>query len=187
MNRFAWFEMSALAVAMFTVTGCQTIPEDALRLTESSLEIRAIQSRTYEVPAEKDILNASVSVLQDMEYNIEEIEKPLGILTASKTTDASSPSEITALVMLDILCALGGGGGCAATASASDSQIIMLTVVVLPSLARQGSFVTRITLQRVVRDTQGRIKIQQQIDDPKLYQEIFDKLSKSIFLETNTA
>ena len=184
MNRSQFAALTAVTLAMI---GCQTIPEDALRLSESSLEIREVQSRTYEVPSEKDILNASVSVLQDMEYNIEEIEKPLGILTASKTADASSSSEMAALVMLDIFCALGGGGGCGATASASDSQKIMLTLVVLPSLAREGSFVTRITLQRVVWDTQGRVKIQQQIDDALVYQEIFDKLSKSIFLEINRA
>lgn len=184
MNRVQIAGLAAITLAM---AGCQTVPEDALRLTESSLEIREAQSRTFDAPSEADILSASVDVLQDMEYNIEEIEKPLGILTASKTTDATSSKEMAALVMLDILCALGSGGSCGATALASDSQKIILTLVVLPSLAREGSFVARITLQRVVSDTQGNMKIQQQIDDPEVYQEIFDNLSKSIFLQINTA
>ena len=65
-------------------TGCATskYPEDALRLTESPLDIRSMQTRTYEVSSEAVILAASVGVLQDMEFNIDEVERPLGVLTA---------------------------------------------------------------------------------------------------------
>ena len=175
----------ALICVALGLIGCQTIPEDALRLEESSLEIRALQSRTYQAPTEQQILSASIGVLQDMEYNIDELEKPLGILTATKTVDATNSGEVAGLLMLDLLCALGGSD-CGALASASESQKISLTLVVLPSLTHQGEYVARITLHRVVWDTVGRIKIREPIDDAEEYQQIFNKLSKSVFLEVNT-
>ena len=177
-------KLATTCVAL-AVMGCQTMPDDALRLEESSLEIRALQSRTYQGPTEQQILSASIGVLQDMEYNIDEIEKPLGILTATKTVDASDGGEIAGLLMLDLLCALGGSD-CGALASASDSQKITLTLVVLPSLTHDGEYVARITLHRVVWDTTGRIKLREPVDDAEQYQQIFDKLSKSVFLEVST-
>ena len=66
-----------LLIAM--LGGCAaSIPEAALRLPESTLEVRSIQTRTLAAPSEIDILTATIAVLQDMEFNIERIEKPLG-------------------------------------------------------------------------------------------------------------
>jgi len=179
---------TAFVLLLLFFGGCTTtpkIPEDALRLHESSLEIRQIQSRNFEVASETEILTASVAVLQDMEYNVDRIEKPLGVLTASKVVDADSASEKAGLMILDLVCALGGSGTCNAMSKASDEQNIMLTLVVLPSLARKDEFVARITLDRVVFDKQGRVKLQEAINDPEAYQQIFENLSKSIFLQIN--
>ncbi len=175
------------AVCCGLLTGCTMsgkIPEDALRLPESSLEIRSLQSRKYTAPSEAKILAASVAVLQDMEYNVDRIERSLGIITASKLADADSGAEKTGLFLLDILCAMGGGD-CQAMSMASDEQLIMLTLVVQPSLTNREEYVARVTLQRVVRDKMDRIKLRESIDDPEEYQQIFARLSKSIFLQVN--
>ena len=176
-----------LALLSSILAGCATprIPEDALRLTESSLETRSIQTRNFDAPSENEILAASVAVLQDMGYNLDEIEKPLGVLTASKLSDADSTSEKAGLMLLDILCLAGGSMDCTAYSGASDSQKITVTLVVLPSLSRKGEFVSRITLQRVVFDKQERVKYMEVIDDQEIYQQIFEKLAKSIFLQVN--
>ena len=167
--------------------GCaSSIPEAALRLPESTLEVRSIQTRTLAAPSEIDILTAAIAVLQDMEFNIERIEKPLGVITASKVTDADSRSEKTGLMFLDVLCALGGGGGCDAMSTAQDDQHITLTMVVLPSLARSGEYTARITIQRVIYDKMDRIKVLERIDDAQTYQQIFDNLRKSLFLQVGT-
>ena len=147
--------------------------------------MRSIQSRSFQVPSETEILSSAVGVLQDMEYNLDEIDKNLGVLTASKTVDASSSAEMAALVMLDIFCALGGSGGCGMSATAADSQLLHLTMVVSPSLERSDEFVVRVTLTRVVMDVQQRIKMLQNIEDPQVYQEIFARLDKAVFLEVN--
>ena len=155
---------SLLVVAI--LGGCATtIPEAALRLPESTLDLRSMQTRTLEASSENDILAATIAVLQDMEFNIERIEKPLGVITASKVTDADSASEKTGLFFLDMLCALGGGGGCDAMSTAQDDQHITLTMVVLPSLSRSSEYKARITIQRVIYDKMDRIKVLERIDD----------------------
>jgi hypothetical protein len=173
-----------LAVGLFG--GCAaTIPEDALRLPESTLDIRSIQTRTFAAPSENEILAATIAALQDMEYNIDRIEKPLGVITASKVSDADSVGETTALIIVDVLCVISGGGPCDASSSAKDEQQITLTMVVLPSLEKEHEYVTRITIQRAIFDKAERIKVLERIDDAATYQQIFDNLSKAIFIQVS--
>ncbi len=166
--------------------GCAaTMPKDALRLPESTLDIRSIQTRTFAAPSESKILAATIATLQDMEYNIDRIEKPLGVITASKVSDADSAGEKTGLFILDLFCMASGSGGCDAMSSAKDEQHITLTMVVLPSLARSGEYVMRITIQRVIFDKAERIKVLERIDDAGTYQQIFENLSKAIFIQVS--
>ena len=165
--------------------GCTTpsIPESALRLPESTLDIRAIQTRTLEASSELNILTATIAVLQDMEFNIDRIEKPLGVITASKFSDADDKGEKTGLFLLDMLCAMGGGSGCDASSTAKDDQNIILTMVVLPSQVRDGEYKVRITVQRVIYDKMDRVKVLERIDTAETYQMIFDNLRKSLFIQ----
>ena len=43
----------------------------------------------------------------------------------------------------------------------------------------------RVTFQRQIWNTKGRISRVESINEPKLYQEFFDQLSQSVFLEAN--
>jgi len=179
-NRAAYI---LLLVACLGACATPSIPESALRLPESTLDIRSIQTRTMQASSEAVILSATIAVLQDMEFNIDRIEKPLGVITASKVKDADSNSEKTSLIFLDVLCVMGGGGGCDATSTASDEQRITLTMVVLPRQAHAGEYSVRITIQRVVLDKMDRVKVLERIDDADTYQTIFDNLRKSLFLQ----
>lgn len=180
-----------LAISIATAllaSGCgltPTQPADALRLQESPLEIRSVQSRTFTAPSETEILAASIAVLQDMEYNIDRIESSLGVITASKVADADSGQEQLGLLAIDLFCALGGGD-CGAMNTASDEQLIMLTLVVLPRLANPNEYVARVTLQRVVYDKVHQIKVKGPVNEPEMYQQIFERLSKSLFLQVET-
>ncbi len=174
---------TALVVAA-SIAGCATsVPQAALRLPESTLEVRSIQTRVIEAPTETDILTATIAVLQDMEFNVDRIERPLGVITASKVSDADSASEQTGLFVLDLLCSVGGGGGCDNMSTAQDEQHIILTMVVLPSLARSNEFTVRVTLQRVIYDKMDRILVMEQIDDEQIYLDIFDNLRRSLFIQ----
>jgi hypothetical protein len=154
-----------------------------LRLPESSLDVRAIQTRRLEATSETAILTATIAVLQDMEFNIDRIEKPLGVITASKLSDADSKVQKTGLFFLDMLCVVSGGGSCKASSTARDDQTITLTMVVLPSLVQKDEYSVRITIQRVIHDKVERIKVLERIEDAETYQDIFDNLRKSLFIQ----
>ncbi len=177
-HRFSAWWLPLIAVGL--LSGCAaTIPKDALRLPESTLDIRSIQTRTFAAPSEMEILAATIATLQDMEYNIDQIEKPLGVITASKVSDADSAGEKIGLLILALFC------GCTDMSTAKDEQHITLTMVVLPSLARTGEYVTRITIQRVIFDKAERIKVLEGINDAEIYQQIFENLSKTIFIQVS--
>ena len=175
------------ALLALQLSGCATekIPKAALRLEESTLEVRSLQTRKIAAPSETAILTATIAMLQDLEFNIDRIEKPLGVISASKISDADDKGEKTALFFLDFLCVVGGGGSCDSMSTAKDEQALMLTMVVLPSLERQGEYAVRVTLQRIIYDKEGRVKVLQRVAKPEIYQEIFDKLRSALFIEVN--
>jgi len=174
---------SLLLLAGLSACATPEIPESALRLPESTLDIRSIQTRTLEASSETVILTATIAVLQDMEFNIDRIEKPLGVITASKVSDADDKNQKTGLFLLDMLCAMGGSGSCDASSTAKDDQHITLTMVVLPNLARAGEYKVRITIQRVIYDKMDRVLVLERIDNAETYQTIFDNLRKSLFIQ----
>ena len=174
------------AVFALTLGGCETLPEDAFRLSESALEMREIQSRTYEDVTDIQILSASSAVLQDLGYAIDEVEKELGVLSASKRADAKDSAEIIGKIALDLAdCLLTFFLGCEndAYGSSKDVQDIKMTLVVLPDVSQDGVHRVRLTMQRVIWAKNGTLYDQETISDATVYQAFFDKLSKSVFLE----
>jgi hypothetical protein len=67
-------------------------------------------------------------------------------------------------------------------------QKIRICAVTPPALRSSGqplqdTHVILVTLQRLVWDDEGNLSREESIEDPKVYQKFFDRLSKSIFLE----
>ena len=159
------------------LSGCATIPKDAFKLSPTSLEDRQLQSRKFDTLDHKQLLAAGASVLQDLGYNIDESNTYLGVLTASKQADAKDTRQIVALVALGLLTG---------TMAPYDSeQKITLCLVIRQSLDDPNSSVARITMQRIIWNSQGMISHVESIKAPELYQAFFDKLSKATFLEAN--
>lgn len=177
---------TALVGILLLVGACASrgVPEDALRLEESPLDMRAKQSRTLYAESEAQIVAATVDVLQDMEYNLDVIDPSLGVLTASKKIDADVGGfEKAMLISVDVICVVAGGAECGLYAGSPDNQLISLTMIVLPSLAQQGEFTVRVTAQYVETDKYERVSDRQMIQDEKIYQEIFANLNKSLLVE----
>lgn len=63
------------------------------------------------------------------------------------------------------------------------NQKIRISIVSKPLKGKET--LVRVTFQRLIWDNQGRISRVETINEPKLYQEFFDKLSQSVFLEAN--
>jgi hypothetical protein len=159
------------------LAACTTIPEDAFRLSPTSLEDRQMQSRKFDTLDQKRLLAAGAGVLQDLGYNIDESNTTLGVLTASKQADAKDTRQIVALVALGILTGT--------MAPYDQKQKINLCLVITPSLEDAKASVARITMQRMVWNSQGTLSRVESIKAPELYQAFFDKLSKAVFLEAN--
>lgn len=156
--------------------GCATVPKDAFRLSPTSLEDRQMQTRVFETDNEASLLSAGIAVLQDMGYSVDETEKAAGLVSASKIVDATDSGQIFAAVFV---AALFGGG----PASIDKEQKIKVSFVTLPSKLDKKGFLARITFQRIIWNTQGQVTRAETLKDKELYEDFFDKLSKSVFLE----
>ena len=177
----SWFSFRRVGALLFLclliLTGCASIPKDAFQLSTTSLEDRQMQSRKFSTLDDKLLLSAGASVLQDLGYVIDESNVDLGVLTASKKADAKDTGQIIGAVMIALLT-----GSMTPT---DDEQKIRICLVLQESLDDPSSSVARVTIQRIIWNTQGKISRVESINAPELYQAFFDKLSKATFLEAN--
>jgi len=162
-------------ISIFLMSGCQTIPKDALTLSPESLAERQMQTRKYETKDEAKILAACAGLLQDMGFNIDESETKMGLITSSKMRSAENSGQIAGAILIALL------GGVATPVD--KEQKMRACVVSRPTGEPEGYVAVRVTLQRIVWNTQGQVTKSEAIIDPAVYQEFFDKLSKAIFLE----
>lgn len=169
----------ALGVAILVgTTACATIPPDAFKLSGSAVEDRRIQSRIFELSDEVKLMAAGIAVLQDMGYSIDETEKNVGLVTASKDVDATNGAQIAGAILLAML-----GGG---STPVDKSQKIRVSLVTKPSANEKDGYLARITFQRIVTNTHNQISRVETIKEESLYSDFFDKLSKSVFLEAHS-
>lgn len=145
---------------------------DALTIQPGALELRRLQSRRFETRNEGELLHASLDVLQDLGFEVDETESDLGLIVASKNRDASSVGGIVGAIIV------GAAGDTDVTYDVE--QKIRASVVTSP-MGRAGTAV-RVTFQRMVWNNQGAISAKESIEDPQLYQEFFRKLSLAVYL-----
>ena len=92
----------ASTLCLLCLTGCG-IPKDALQLSPESLQDRQTQTRRFETVDKLTMLSAATAVLQDLGFNIEETEIPLGVIVGSKNRDAISGKQIAGAFVLAAL------------------------------------------------------------------------------------
>jgi hypothetical protein len=164
-------------LCVVAMTGCATgPPKDLMQPTANALKLREQQSRRYETTNETALLSASAALLQDMGFNIDETNKELGIISASKTRSAVTAGQQTTAVVVALL-----GGGVMPT----DKEQKMRAGVVVKPLGDGHSTIVRVTFQRIVWNTQGKVTTEEMLGTDEIYTEFFDKLSKAIFLEAH--
>lgn len=160
------------------------MPRDVFRLPESSMAVRSMQTRVYTASDDTAVMSASAAVLQDMGYAIDEVEHVLGVISASKRADASNQMQAFGSLTLDSMkCAFSFFLACDGKnyGGIDDVQDIRLTLISMP---QQGDDVAvRITIQKMIYDKRGRLSAQATVMDPDVYEAMFAKLSKAVFLE----
>src|SRR5512135_815245 len=182
-----------IALACLFVGGCQTLPDTAMELSPEALKLRQLQTRRVEGIDEKALLAATVGVLQDLGFNIDESETPLGVIVASKKRSAVDTADIVSSSLESILFSmlealLSGDHEGEEDVNFDVTQRIRVSVVTRPALDSSGqprldAQVIRVTIQRLVWDDEGNLTRAESVEDQKVYQKFFDRLSKSIFLE----
>lgn len=168
--------LALLCVLAVPSQGCvPTVPPDALALQPEALSLRRLQTRRFDTGDEKEILRASLGVLQDLGFEVDESEARLGVLVASKDRDATDPLQITGRIVVGIL----GGEDM----PIDRNQKIRASLVTRVVSSREAT--VRVTFQRTVWNDRGDISRAESLTEPQLYQEFFSKLSKSLFLEAH--
>jgi hypothetical protein len=189
---------SICAISVFS--GCATtIPPEALQMQPDTLANRQQQSRKYDIKTEKELLSASASVLQDMGFNLDESQTSLGVIVASKSRSATDGGQIAGAIVMGILFG-------AAAVNYDKNQKIRASLVTKPAVTSNpikvelspnagksikfdqqveasSGFVVRVTFQRLVWNQNNILTKIEGINDPAIYTEFYDKLSKSVFLQ----
>ena len=163
-------------LAIVVLTGCVPLPNDALKLSPSSLEDRQLQTRVYEDVSEVEILSACVGIIQDLGARITETETDLGLIVGEKMRDATEPGQIVGAIFLALL------GG---SPVVDKQQKIKFSLVTTPASSELDTqrWLVRLTIQRIVWNTQNQVSRIEAIKDPDIFQGFFEKLDKSLFLE----
>ena len=171
----------SLCFLMLFASCAQKIPKEALQLSPESLQNRQMQTRRFDTD-EKTLLSASAAVLQDLGFTIDESETDLGVIACSKKRDATNAGQIAGAVIVAVLTG--------AVTPVDKEQLIRASLITYPiridkTEKSKCSTALRVTFQRVVTNTQNQATRRECIIEPEIYQEFFEKLSQSVFLEAH--
>jgi hypothetical protein len=168
---------SALLAGVLLLTGCAAVTLDAdLNLTPEMFAQRQMQTRRFDTTDEQKILRTCAALLQDTGFTIDETETKLGILIASKERDATDAAQWAVFIV----------GAVFGVSIPPDKDQIMKAFVTTRPVGTEGKQVAvRVAFERTVFDTEQRLKKIEALNDPKMYQSFFEKLSKALFLEAH--
>lgn len=170
----AWIAVGVIGLS--AMAGCEGgVPKKALALSADSLANRQLQTRRFETADELFLLSSAAGLLQDLGFNIDATESRLGLLVASKERDATDGGQIAGAIAVALLLGV--------STPVDSNQRIRASVVTHPV---GGQVALRVTFQRVVWNTHGQISRLELVNDPKIYQQFFEKLSKAVFLEAHS-
>ena len=178
------FALMALAAMSGLLASCATRQPDYFSPSQASVAARNMQARVFSSVEETEVMSVAAAVLQDMGYSIDAVELPLGVISASKRADATNRIAAFGSLTLDSMkCVLTFLLGCSGEhyGEIDDIQDIRLTFVSLPK--GNGDVAVRITIQRAVYDKRGRLTEQSTVLDADVYESLFARLSKAMFLE----
>ena len=168
------FFIATAVIGAIAVGGCTPkIPESALQMTSATLEVRNLQTRSYALQDMNTTLSAGVGVMQDLGFKITQTEKELGLLVGEKMTDATHYGEIAGKILLAAFFKT--------EATWSKKRKLRASLFIRPNGPDRMD--VRVTFQTMVWNNRGEITVARQAEEPELYQDFFNKLSKAAFLE----
>jgi hypothetical protein len=146
-------------------TGCMHHQEQPL----TQLQIREIQTRTFEQRDAKEVLKEMINVLQDDAFIIKHANLDLGLLSGEKDIDIENSWNRFFSVMHNHQ-----------QASWNKNEMIEISANVT---AFGKDTKVRVNFQRKIFDNFGRVVKVVQIYDSHYYQEFFSKVHKGLFIQ----
>ena len=196
--------LNVFFVATLLLSACVKIPKDALQLQPESLANRQLQTRRFDTTNYETMLGASAAVFQDLGFSLDETEYKLGVLVGSKRRDATNAGQVVGAVLLAIFSGVPQSYDTEQTIRAS---LVMREIDTgksepekpdinvgskgkskepeKPAGREEGISTVRVTFQRVIHNNYGQVTKLEQINDPLVYQDFFDKLAQAVFLEAH--
>lgn len=147
-------------------------PRTALAMRDQMLEFRQRSTRRFLTENEELILSGCAGVLQDLGFTIVDSETDLGFILATKDRTAVEGGQVAGKVLVAILLR--------ADVPIDRNQTFRVSIVTRPD---ESETAVRVTFQRIVWNDHNQVSKLQPIEEPAVYQEFFDRLSKSVFLE----
>jgi len=193
---------SIVLVALVS-SGCmppKTQPAELFQLAPESAAHQAMQTRRFETRDFDELLAASAAVLQDLGYQVTEVERPVGFLRATKERSAREYGQEIRRSMIAFFSSFGMilGANTMYLPPVDLQQQINASMIARPANEgsageedRSGAEV-RVFFYRMIWKGEGSFgdetiepgqQRMEMIRDPEVYQQFFARLSKAIFLE----
>jgi hypothetical protein len=190
-----------LSLIIFIVTACAVEPPEPQK---TPLEIRELQTRSYDTKDIKMVIKAVMHALQDDNFIIQQANMDLGLLTAEKEVEFKEEeggefSWGKALAVGAVVIAIGAaiilssgknssshssGGG--ADINVGKNESTFKNTVITEASANISEFGeqtrVRINFQVKVLDNHGGSSEVKQIQEGQFYQTFFSKVDKAVFL-----
>lgn len=139
----------------------------------SVLELRALQTRSYEATNSKAVMQALLDTMQDEGFRIGRTEPELGLIVGEKDS-ISKPGTAKKMLRTYLMIATYGA------VDLHRDSVLVATAQVSES---GGNVKVRVGLQLRVLDTGGRVARAQTVEDGRAYQALFARLDKSLYLQ----
>jgi hypothetical protein len=138
--------MNSLKIAFFTacitlITGCATNHDARILGADNQVELRSMQTRSFDTSDRTVVVRNVISTLQDLSFVIDKADTDLGTVSATRLYNGNK---------------------------------VRMTVTARPSSSGK-SVIVRANAQYNLKP----------IENPKIYQDFFSSLSKSLFLSAN--
>jgi len=160
MKRIVALSTAALLVA------CQQVPSQPLK---TQLQVREFQTRTFDTNKTDEVMSAVVEAFQDQGFMVKNVVPQVGLIAATREVEIENRDEAIFKSFM-----LGQN------AVWSKNVIIEATANVR---TLGNSTKIRANFQEKTLNNHGGVDTVNVIEDPKFYQDFFDKIGKSIFIE----
>jgi hypothetical protein len=163
MKRIAFVGVGILFA--LSLAGCATAPAPQ----QSQLEIREYQTRMFDTANQKQVMKALIGALQDDGFVISQANTDLGLLTAQKEINVRNAGTAFVATLL------------AGNDATYQNNATMEATANVSAFGKQTR--VRLNVAQKIMDNKGGVMDVQPISDPKFYQDFFETVSKSLFIQ----